>query len=86
LAWALPFLAVIGAHEIEVLPGGGDLGPEIGVAGESLAIKELVFDEAMNVCDLNTAEGQRQFKEHDLLNKTCKGCGQTVVETLEAIL
>ena len=37
-------------------------------------------------CDLDTAEGQRDFKENDLLNKTCKGCVKTVVETLENIL
>ncbi|MGA2281724.1 MAG: C-GCAxxG-C-C family protein [Verrucomicrobiota bacterium] len=37
-------------------------------------------------CDLNTPEGQRYFKENDLLNKTCTGCVRTVVETLETIL
>jgi len=37
-------------------------------------------------CDLNTPEGQRHFKENDLLNKTCTGCVRTVVETVEAIL
>jgi C_GCAxxG_C_C family probable redox protein len=37
-------------------------------------------------CNLNTAEGQRYFKENDLLNKTCKGCVTTVGETLEKIL
>ena len=37
-------------------------------------------------CDLNTSDGQRYFKEHDLLNKTCTGCVRTVVETVEAIL
>jgi C_GCAxxG_C_C family probable redox protein len=40
----------------------------------------------LNGCDLNTAEGQRYFKENDLLNKTCKECVRTVVETVEAIL
>jgi len=40
----------------------------------------------LNGCDLSTPEGQRQFKESDLLNKTCKGCVQTVVEILEATL
>jgi len=35
--------------------------------------------------DLNTQEGQRYFKENDLLNTTCKGCVKTVVETLEKI-
>lgn len=33
-------------------------------------------------CDLRTAEGQRYFKEHDLLHKTCLGCVQSVVEIL----
>ena len=37
-------------------------------------------------CDLSTPEGQRHFKENDLLNRTCKGCVKTVVETLEEIL
>jgi C_GCAxxG_C_C family probable redox protein len=40
----------------------------------------------LNGCDLNTAEGQRYFKENDLSNKTCTGCVRTVVETVEAIL
>jgi len=37
-------------------------------------------------CDLNTPEGQRFFKENDLLHRTCRACVQTVVETLEDIL
>ena len=37
-------------------------------------------------CDLNTPEGQRHFKENDLLNTTCTGCVRTVVETVEAII
>ena len=37
-------------------------------------------------CDLNTPEGQRYFKEHDLQNQICIGCVKTVVETLEQIL
>ncbi len=40
----------------------------------------------LNGCDLNTPEGQRYFKEADLLNKTCTGCVRTVVETLESIV
>ena len=39
----------------------------------------------LNGCDLNTPAGQQYFKENDLLNKTCKSCVTTVVETLEAI-
>jgi C_GCAxxG_C_C family probable redox protein len=37
-------------------------------------------------CDLNTPEGQRYYKENDLMHKTCRCCVQTVVETLEQIL
>lgn len=37
-------------------------------------------------CDLNTPEGQRYFRDHDLLNKTCKDCVKTVVNTLETLL
>jgi len=37
-------------------------------------------------CDLRTTEGQRLFKAHDLLHKTCVGCVQTVVEELAGIL
>ena len=37
-------------------------------------------------CDLRTAEGQRYFKEHDLLHKKCVGCVQSVVETVGNLL
>lgn len=37
-------------------------------------------------CDLNTPEGQRYFKENDLLNSTCKGYVKTVVEAVEGII
>ncbi len=37
-------------------------------------------------CDLRTVEGQRYFKEHDLLHKTCVACVQSVVETLAQIV
>lgn len=40
----------------------------------------------LNDCDLNTPEGQKYFKDNDLLNRTCKGCVQTVVEALEEII
>jgi len=42
--------------------------------------------ELLKDCDLSTPEGQRQFKENDLLNKVCKGCVTTVVEELESII
>ncbi len=37
-------------------------------------------------CDLNTPEGQLAYKQNNLLNKTCKRCVQTAVETLETLL
>ena len=40
----------------------------------------------LNECDLTTEEGQKQFKENDLFNKTCKVCVQSVVEILENIM
>jgi C_GCAxxG_C_C family probable redox protein len=40
----------------------------------------------LNGCELTTEEGQKQFKENDLLNKTCKTCVQSVVEILEGIV
>jgi len=40
----------------------------------------------LNGCDLNTPEGQRQFKENNLQTKTCTGCVKTVGEALESIL
>lgn len=39
----------------------------------------------LNGCDLTTPAGQRYFREHDLKNKTCKGCVKSVVETLERL-
>ena len=40
----------------------------------------------LNGCDLNTAEGQRYFKENDLLHKACAGCVKSVAEILEDVL
>jgi C_GCAxxG_C_C family probable redox protein len=37
-------------------------------------------------CDLTTEEGQKQFMEKDLLNKSCKSCVQSVVVILENIM
>ena len=34
-------------------------------------------------CELTTEEGQRHFKENDLLNRTCVPCVRSVVEILE---
>jgi len=36
--------------------------------------------------DLNTEEGQKQFKEADFLNSVCKPCVQCVVEILEDLM
>ena len=36
-------------------------------------------------CELTTEEGQKQFKENDLLKKICTPCVQSVVEILESI-
>jgi C_GCAxxG_C_C family probable redox protein len=40
----------------------------------------------LNGCELTTKEGYKQFKENDLINKTCKPCVRSVVEILESIL
>jgi C_GCAxxG_C_C family probable redox protein len=40
----------------------------------------------LNGCNLTTEEGQKQFWERDLLNKSCKSCVQSVVEILENIM
>ena len=37
-------------------------------------------------CELTTEEGQKRFKENDLLNKVCKPCVQSVVEILERMM
>jgi C_GCAxxG_C_C family probable redox protein len=36
--------------------------------------------------DLTSEEGQKQFMEKDLLNKSCKPCVQSVVEILENLV
>jgi C_GCAxxG_C_C family probable redox protein len=37
-------------------------------------------------CDLTTEHGQKQFKENDLSNKTCKQCVRSAVEILEQLV
>lgn len=37
-------------------------------------------------CDLTTKEGQKEFKEKDLLHKVCKSCVASVVEIIEKII
>ena len=39
----------------------------------------------LNGCDLTTAEGQRIFKDNDLLNKVCRPCVESVVEIVEQL-
>jgi C_GCAxxG_C_C family probable redox protein len=40
----------------------------------------------VNDCELASEEGQKQFKENDLLNKVCALCVKSVVEILENII
>ena len=40
----------------------------------------------INDCELTSEEGQKQFKENDLLNTICKPCVQSVVEILEELI
>ena len=37
-------------------------------------------------CDLTTKEGQKEFKEKDLLHKVCKSCVTSAVEIIEKII
>ena len=37
-------------------------------------------------CDLTTVKGYNDFKEKDLLNRTCKPCVESVVEILDKIM
>jgi len=40
----------------------------------------------INDCELTSEEGQKQFKENDLLNTICKPCVLSVVEILEELI
>ncbi len=40
----------------------------------------------LNGCELMTDDGQKYFKENDLLNKTCAPCVQSVVGIVENIM
>jgi len=46
----------------------------------------FICRELLNGCELTTEEGQKYFKENELLKKTCTPCVQSVVEILERIL
>src|SRR5436309_6103718 len=48
----LPLLAAVGTREVEVLPGGAHLRPELRATDKLLAIKELVFDQPMDRLDI----------------------------------
>ncbi len=40
----------------------------------------------LNGCDLTTEEGQKYFRENDLLNKVCKPCVESAVEIVETMM
>ncbi len=46
----------------------------------------FICRELLNGCDLTTQEGQKEFKEKDLLNKVCKKCVTSAVEIIEEII
>jgi C_GCAxxG_C_C family probable redox protein len=45
----------------------------------------VICRQLLNGCELTTEEGQRQFKENDLLHKVCNRCVLSVAEILEQI-
>jgi C_GCAxxG_C_C family probable redox protein len=46
----------------------------------------IICRKLIDGCELTTEEGQRQFKQNDLLNKRCKLCVESVVEILNEML
>lgn len=46
----------------------------------------FICRELVGGCELTTEEGQRHFKEKDLLQKICKPCIESVAEILEDII
>ncbi|MGE0086734.1 MAG: C-GCAxxG-C-C family protein [Desulfococcaceae bacterium] len=46
----------------------------------------VICRQLINGCELTTEEGQRQFKENDLLNRVCVPCVRSAVGILEDIL
>ncbi len=46
----------------------------------------VICRKLLNGCELTTDDGQKYFKENDLLNKTCAPCVQSVVEIIENIM
>lgn len=45
----------------------------------------FICKQLLNGCDITTAEGQKLFKENDLLNSTCVPCVESVMTILEEI-
>ncbi|MBI5032627.1 MAG: C_GCAxxG_C_C family protein [Chloroflexi bacterium] len=39
----------------------------------------------LNGCELTKAEGQKTFKENDLLNRVCRPCVESVIQILEQL-
>jgi C_GCAxxG_C_C family probable redox protein len=46
----------------------------------------LICRELTNGCELSTEEGQKKFKENDVMNKVCKPCVRCVVEIVENLI
>ena len=46
----------------------------------------VICRKLLNGCELTTDDGQKYFKENDLLNKTCTPCVQSVVGIIENIM
>lgn len=43
----------------------------------------FICKQLLNGCDLTTAEGQKSFKEKDLLNRVCTPCVESVITILD---
>jgi C_GCAxxG_C_C family probable redox protein len=46
----------------------------------------LICRTLTNGCDLTTEEGQKKFKENDMVNRVCKPCVRSVVEIVENLI
>jgi C_GCAxxG_C_C family probable redox protein len=46
----------------------------------------LICRKLTNGCELSTEEGQKKFKENDVMNKVCKPCVLSVVEIVEDLI
>jgi len=45
----------------------------------------VICKRLLNGCELTTKEGQKLFRDRDLLNKVCKPCIQSVVEIVKEL-